>query len=69
MARAVGVEQQLPNRAEPVVVDRAVTDVQISERSVILDGLRNHGRSDLIVVQIERRDVTPDGGGNQCEYT
>ena len=69
MARAVGVEQQSRNRAEPVVVDWAVTNVQIRERAVILDGLRNHGRSDLVVVQIERRDVTPDGGSNQCEYS
>jgi hypothetical protein len=44
-------------------------DIQIRERAVILDGLRNHGRSDLVVALIERRDVTPNGGGNHCEYS
>ena len=61
MTGALGKEQQYADVAQAIVLYRAFADVQVGQRPVVLDRLADHPRADLVVVDVQRRNVTKLG--------
>ena len=58
LARAVRFEKQTADEPQTIVFERVTSDVELREALVELDGLGNHGTSDEVTVDVERREIT-----------